>query len=236
MEITPLGDSAVILRVADDVKRAPGKTLSAVREAAQRIEHAQIPGVIECVSAYTTVGIFFDPVAIIDRGAPADGVVPWLSEKIQAALKRPLRRSERTPQRSVEVPISFDPEFALDLDEVAAHAQLSANEVVDLYCGAQYHVACLGFTPGFPYLIGLPKELAMPRRETPRKEIPAGSVAIGGEQTGIYPMASPGGWNVIGRSALKLFDPQKNPPALLQPGDRVRFHVITREEFGRSTS
>ena len=131
----------------------------------------------------------------------------------------------------MEIPVCFDQEFAVDLEQVAANAQLSANEVVDLYCSAEYRVACVGFTPGFPYLIGLPKKLATPRRASPRKEIPAGSVAIGGEQTGIYPMRSPGGWNVIGRTSLPLFDPVKNPPALLQAGDRVRFHAIGRDEF-----
>jgi inhibitor of KinA len=92
-------------------------------------------------------------------------------------------------------------------------------------------VACIGFVPGFPFLTGLPKNLATPRRDTPRKEIPPGSVGIGGAQTGIYPLRSPGGWNLIGRTPLQLFDPIKNPPALLRAGDRVRFSAITREEF-----
>ena len=114
---------------------------------------------------------------------------------------------------------------------MAEHAQISTSEVVDLHSAAEYRVSCIGFTPGFPFLSGMPKKLAIPRRETPRKEIPAGSVGIGGAQTGIYPLRSPGGWNLIGRTPLKLFDPTKNPPALLQAGDRVRFRAITREEF-----
>jgi len=114
---------------------------------------------------------------------------------------------------------------------VAQHAGRTAQEVVDLHSGAEYRVSCLGFTPGFPFLAGLPNELGTPRRKIPRKEIPAGSVAIGGTQTGIYPVKSPGGWNVIGRTALRLFDPTKSPPAFLRAGDRVRFRSITREEF-----
>ena len=108
---------------------------------------------------------------------------------------------------------------------------MSPKEVVDLHSGADYHVNCIGFTPGFAYLAGLPEKLTTPRRATPRKEIPAGSVAIGGTQSGIYPLRSPGGWNVIGRTPLRLFEPQKNPPTLLRAGDRLRFRAISRQEF-----
>src|SRR5205823_14227211 len=113
----------------------------------------------------------------------------------------------------------------------ARHAQISTKEVVDLHSTTEYRVACIGFVPGFPFLAGLPKKLATPRRDVPRKEIPAGSVGVGGAQTGIYPLRSPGGWNLIGRTPLRLLDPTKNPPALLQAGDRVRFRAITRQEF-----
>ena len=107
----------------------------------------------------------------------------------------------------------------------------SVSEVVDLHSGGDYLVNCIGFTAGFPYLSGLPNELNVPRRGSPRKEIPAGSVAIGGRQTGIYSLTSPGGWNVIGRTSSPIFDAGKNPPALLKAGDRVRFRPISREEF-----
>ena len=139
--------------------------------------------------------------------------------------------SIRSRSRIVEIPICYDAEFALDLDRVAERTKLSAGEVVDLHSTAEYRVACIGFVPGFPFLTGLASKLATPRRDTPRKEIPSGSVGIGGAQTGIYPLRSPGGWNLIGRTPLKLFDPTKDPPSLLQAGDRVRFRAIAREEF-----
>jgi inhibitor of KinA len=108
---------------------------------------------------------------------------------------------------------------------------LSAKEVVDLHHAAVYCVNCVGFTPGFPFLSGLSGKLVVPRRSSPRKEIPAGSVAIAGKQTGVYPVKSPGGWNILGRSPLRFFDPAKTPPALLSAGDRVRFRAITAKEF-----
>ncbi len=133
--------------------------------------------------------------------------------------------------RLIEIPVCYEDEFAPDLDEVASHAQLSAADVIAAHTAPIYHVACVGFAPGFPYLTGLAEALATPRRATPRLAVAAGSVAIGGAQTGIYPLTSPGGWNVIGRTPRRLFAIENAPPALLAQGDRVRFRRITREEF-----
>ncbi len=233
MQITSLGDSALIVRVRDRFEDAPDETLSEVLEVLRRLENAHIPGVIELASAYTTVAVFFNPMAVAKEAPKPSQAFDWLTERVRAVVAGgdDPGRSVTSPARTVEIPVCYDPEFALDLERVADHAQISPNEVVDLHSAANYRVNCIGFTPGFPYLTGLPKKLATPRHATPRKEIPAGSVAIGGVQTGIYPLRSPGGWNVIGRTPLRLFDPQKDPPALLQTGDRVRFRVITREEF-----
>jgi inhibitor of KinA len=127
--------------------------------------------------------------------------------------------------------VCYEGEFAPDLAEVAHHAGLSPDEVAQRHAAAAYRVGCVGFMPGFPYLTGLPPELATPRRAIPRREVAAGSVAIGGSQTGIYPSVSPGGWNVIGRTPLRLFDVTRQPPALLRAGDAVRFRAISRTEF-----
>jgi inhibitor of KinA len=233
MEIIPLGDSALIVCVREQYEDAPEETLDEVLRAVQLLERAGIPGIIELAPAYTSVAVFFDPIAITKSKVAPDGILDWLTKKIQRALtsrRRNLRKKTAGPC-SIEIPVCYDPEFGFDLDRVAEHTKLSDREIIQLHSGSEYRVACIGFVPGFPFLAGLPTQLATPRRDTPRKEIPPGSVGIGGAQTGIYPLRSPGGWNLIGRTPLKLFDPLKNPPTLLHPGDRVRFRAITREEF-----
>jgi inhibitor of KinA len=236
MEITPLGDSALIVRVSENFGEAPEEALSAVMGAQYRLENAQLPGVIEFAPAYTTVAVFFNPTRVVSAGAKPDRVFDWLAERIRGVLRNPNQiRRGGIKTSFVEVPVCYETEFAPDLDEVARHAGIHWKEVVELHCSAEYQVHCVGFTPGFPFLGGLPSKLATPRQDIPRKEIPGGSVGIGGTQTGIYPVKSPGGWNVIGRTPLRLFDPRKNPPALLRAGDRVRFRAITRDEFERAT-
>jgi inhibitor of KinA len=237
MEITPLGDSALLIRVAENFDDAPDDALNKVLATKRALEAAQIPGVIELASAYTTVALFCDPVRAIDAGAPVENVFGWFEQRIRKALSEMKEiHTDRVETSLVEIPVCYETEFGFDLEDVARHAGVHWKEVVDLHCRAEYRVHCLGFTPGFPFLDGLPRKLATPRRDAPRKEIPAGSVAIGGKQTGIYPLKSPGGWNVIGRTPLQLFDLKKNPPALLRVGDRVRFRSITREKFERSTT
>jgi inhibitor of KinA len=235
MEIILLGDSALIVRVRERFEDAPEETLQQVLHTLNRLRAAAIPGVVELAPAYTTVAVFFDPIVVAKASGRPDEMFDWLTtqirEVINGARGRRRARTARNDVRLVEIPVCYAPEFAPDLDDVAGHAELSTKEVVDLHSSADYRVACIGFVPSFPFLAGLPKKLATPRRDTPRKEIPPGSVGIGGAQTGIYPLRSPGGWNLIGRTPLKLFDPTKNPPALLRAGDRVRFRAITREDF-----
>ena len=233
MEIIPLGDSALIVRVREQFEDAPEQTLDEVIRAFHLLQHAAILGVIEFAPAYTSIALFFDPVAITKSNVAPDRIFDWLTAKIQRTLVSGhgnLRKKTAGP-RSIEIPVCYEPEFGFDLDRVAEHTKLSEREIVDLHTGTEYRVACIGFVPGFPFLAGLPPQLATPRWDTPRKEIPPGSIGIGGAQTGIYPLRSPGGWNLIGRTPLNLFDPTKDPPTLLRPGDRVRFRAITRAEF-----
>jgi inhibitor of KinA len=232
MEIVPLGDSALIVRVRERFEDAPEETLDEVLRAFQRIRNAAIPGVIELAPAYTSLSVFFDPITVAKATKTPDKLFGWFATRIRAAVAGgadPGRTARSS--RTIEVPVCYDSEFAPDLDHVAEHAKISPIEVIDVHSTGEYRAACIGFVPGFPFLSGLARKLATPRRDVPRKEIPPGSVGIGGAQTGIYPLRSPGGWNLIGRTPLKLFDPAKDPPALLRAGDRVRFRAITREEF-----
>ncbi|MDG2307715.1 MAG: 5-oxoprolinase subunit PxpB [Candidatus Binatia bacterium] len=174
-----------------------------------RIEAASLPAIDEIVlGAQSVLVVFADPVDEACR-AELDAIGAVTSE------------DETTPTgRLHEIAVRYD---GPDLTDVAAAAGMTPAELVDLHAGAVYDVAFLGFQPGFAYLSGLPARLATVRRASPRARIPAGSVAIGGEWTGIYPAESPGGWNLLGTAGSALFDPRANPPALLGPGDRVRF-------------
>jgi len=236
MEIIPLGDSALIVCVRDQFENAPDETLDEVLRVFQLLQRAAIPGVIELAPAYTSVGVFFDPVAVLKSSDAPDGVFDELATRIRSAIEIPVsrrhrRRTAASAPRLIEIPVCYDAEFGFDLNRVAEHTKLSGSQIIEIHSTGQYRVACIGFVPGFTFLAGLPRNLATPRRDVPRKEIPPGSVGIGGAQTGIYPLRSPGGWNLIGRTPLKLFDSTKDPPTLLCPGDRVRFRAITREEF-----
>jgi inhibitor of KinA len=216
MEIVPVGDSALLVRLGT----APNDTNAALR-AMQKLRNAQLRGVIEIAPAYNTLGVFYDATEVgFDE----------LAREIEIADKAG-RSGTAPPARLVEIPVCYGGEFGPDLNDIAQHTGLTPDDIIARHSAAEYVVSCIGFTPGFPYLSGLPNELSIPRRATPRKQVPAGSVAIGGSQTGVYPTSSPGGWHLIGRTRLRLFDVQQNPPALLQAGDRVRFRAITRDEF-----
>jgi inhibitor of KinA len=225
MRIEPLGDSALLVRVAEEFD--PEKSADAVLLGLQALEEAAIPGVIELAPAYTTIGVFLDPRRLTDF----DDVRTQIERVLQNAMESARPRAES--YAVIDVPVCYESEFAPDLSEVARQAGLREEEVVARHAAAAYRVTCVGFTPGFPYLSGLPAELATPRRSSPRKEVPAGAVAIGGTQTGIYPRKSPGGWNIIGRTPLRLFDVERHPPALFRAGDHVRFRRVSRDEFER---
>jgi inhibitor of KinA len=231
MEISPLGDCAMILRVRDTFMDAPGEALNEVAGFLELLRRADLPGVVELVPSYTTIAVFYDPGRVVAAAGHPANVFNWLAAAIYTAVANGVVRVKRPESSPIEIPVCYDAIFAVDLDDISHHARLPAAQVIERHVASEYRVHCVGFTPGFPYLSGLPPELATPRRRLPRKEIPAGSVAIGGVQAGIYPMVSPGGWNIIGRTPLQLFNPRKNPPALLCAGDRVRFRRIGRKEF-----
>jgi KipI family sensor histidine kinase inhibitor len=231
MEITALGDSALLLHVRDSFEDAPNEALDEVLGYSDFLRRAQMPGIVEVAPSYTTVALYYDASRAVEAGADPGGVFEWMAARVQTEIANGNIRLKRSLGSAIEIPVCYDEKFAPDLDEVAHNAGVSTEEVIEMHSGAAYRVSCLGFTPGFAYLSGLPVALSTPRRAVPRKQVPAGSVGIGGNQTGIYPRSSPGGWNIIGRTPVRLFTPQKSPPALLCAGDTVRFRPVNRNEF-----
>ena len=219
-DLAPLGDSALTIRVGVGLDEP---TRLRVRAAVGALHDVELSGVLDVVPGISTVTLHYDPVA-----------VSWkdLCQRVEAALAG---AADKTVDDGhfVKIPVCYGGEFGPDLDAVATHASLSGQEVIDLHAAREYRVHVLGFLPGFAYLGGLDSRLETPRRVTPRDRVPAGSVGIAGMQTGVYPLESPGGWQLLGRSPVALFDPLHVPPTLLAPGDRVRFVAIDRAEFDR---
>ena len=209
LAILPAGDSALLLRLGDTID--PAINARALR-IAQAIRDAGDSGVLDVVVGFASVTVFFDPLrveaAVVDqrlRAAASAGTTP------------------RNASRAVAVPVTYGGDAGPDVAEVAAFAGCTEAEVIERHLAREYRVFMVGFLPGFAYMGIVDERIAMPRRDTPRLAVPAGSVGIAGRQTGIYPVKSPGGWRLIGRTAETMFDPAKEPPALLQAGDTVRF-------------
>ncbi len=221
MTILPLGDSALTIQVRAEFAADSAGCLAEVAKVMRALQAAPIPGVVEIASAFSSVTVFYHPETISFEE---------VQSTIVGRLAAQPKLAEET-ERLVEIPVCYEDEFAPDLALVAKRSNLSAHEVQVAHASGRYRVACLGFTPGFPYLVGLPRVLQTPRRASPRLAVAAGSVAIGGDQTGIYPQASPGGWHVIGRTPVRLIDLARDQPALLAMGDWVRFRAISRAEF-----
>ena len=202
-------------------------TSAAVHAAARLLRAANVAGTIDMVPAYASLALYFDPTSPLDHACVASRVAAAL-----AATPPPAAAASVEPP-VVSIPVCYDPLLAPDLTDAAARLGITVDTLVARHGAPLYCVAMLGFAPGFPYLIGLDPGLALPRREQPRQRVEPGSVAIGGNQTGIYPQASPGGWQLIGRTPLRLFDPQRQPPCPLAPGNAVRFVAISRADYDR---
>lgn len=217
--IRPLAESGLLIELGEAVDPALVARVAALTSA---LAAAGLAGVLDLVPSYATIVVVFDPVV-------ADPAV-IATEVRRLALVTSAPPLNET--RSIDIPVAYGGAHGPDLVRVAAHVGMEMDDVVARHCAARYAVACMGFAPGFGFLVGLPPELATPRRESPRTRVPAGTVAIGAAQTGVYSLETPGGWNLIGRTPLPLFDMKREEPALLQPGDRVAFRPISPEAYG----
>ena len=205
---TPLGDSAVTLALGEGI--SPELNDRVVAEA-RRISAAAIPGVHDVVAAYASLTIHYNP----ERIGYAD-----LISRLASGGTSSMQLPSNVEKQLHEIPVRYDGE---DIHEVAEKVRLSVDEVIRIHTSAEYRAFVIGFVPGFAYLGPLDARLALPRRDSPRKRVPAGSVAIAEAQTGVYPSETPGGWHLIGTTDTRMFDPGRERPALLSVGDRVRF-------------
>jgi inhibitor of KinA len=213
-----MGDRGLLLELGDEISFEVNEK---VRRMALAIRAEAIHGIVETIPTYRSLLIIYNPLTL-----PLD------------ELKRKLKRLEEGLQQTpfpnpklTRIPVLYGGLYGPDLEGVAKYHQISREEVVQLHCSKPYFIYMIGFMPGFPYMGELPEALVTPRLKTPRLTVPAGSVAIAQRQTGIYSMESPGGWQILGRTPVKMFDPEKEPPALLQMGDLVQFYPITEREF-----
>lgn len=232
----PLGDRAIIVRLGE----RPDETFQRIVTLIAYLDDHPLPGQVEVVPGYTSVAIYYEPAEIeplieaADRLAPVEFPCPYdyVRDRLLDIL-RTLDARDAPPAREVEIPVCYGGDCGPDLEDVARLNGLTAQEVVEIHSSASYVVHMIGFAPGFPYLGGMDPRIAAPRRDAPRPSVPAGSVGIAGVQTGVYPIETPGGWNVIGRTPLKLFQPERDPPSLLRAGDIVRFRPISKEAYAR---
>ncbi|ALK10022.1 5-oxoprolinase subunit PxpB [Blastochloris viridis] len=218
MRFLPAGDSALVVELGDAIDAAVGIRVArfATVVAAQHLD-----GITEVVPTFRSFLVCYDPLATCQARLISDIEALALSDPAPAQ-----------PPRRWTLPVCYAAECAPDLAEVAKSSRLSESEVVRRHTGATYHVYMLGFLPGFAYLGDLDPALRLPRRATPRTRLPTGSVAIAQAMTAIYPVESPGGWHLIGHTPVKMFDIAADPPALLAPGDAVRFTAISRDDCG----
>ncbi|QRG70091.1 5-oxoprolinase subunit PxpB [Brevibacillus choshinensis] len=222
----PLGDSGVVVKLGNEIDQC---THQKIKRLSALLQDEPFPGMVEIVPGYTTVTVYYDPILLYD---PKGGSTPY--ERVLGFLNPFIARAqsgEAREPRLVEIPVCYGGEYGPDLEEVARYNGLEPEEVIRIHSGQDYLVHMIGFAPGFPYLGGLDERIATPRRSIPRTAIPQGSVGIGGSQTGVYPIVSPGGWNIIGRTALPLFRPENEPPSLLRAGDLVRFRPISPKDY-----
>ena len=228
--LRPLGDHAIVIQLGSSIQQ---ETHDLVKAVTNIIETHSFDWLLEYIPAFTTVTLYYDPIKITESHKPFQNTLPYkvVCSEIEHMLST-LKTEEKEEARIIDIPVCYGGEFGPDLEEVADHHQLSTEEVITKHSNGDYLVYMIGFAPGFPYIGGMSPEIATPRRKSPRLKIPAGSVGIAGEQTGVYPIETPGGWQLIGRTPIKLFQPDHaESPSLLKAGDRIRFTPISLEEY-----
>jgi inhibitor of KinA len=218
LELIPLGESAVIISFGSKISLDAHRK---VRVLSERLQKQPFTGLLEFVPAFTTVTVYYDSLKLTYKE---------ICTRLEPCLSNLETVTKEIP-RTVEIPICYGGKFGPDIEFVAKYNGISVDEVIQIHTAGEYLVYMIGFAPGFPYFGGMSERLATPRRPSPRLNIPAGSVGIAGLQTGVYPVETPGGWQIIGRTPKTLFRPNNKIPSLLQAGDLVHFRSISNEEY-----
>lgn len=218
MELHCAGENALILYLGE---QASPEVAARVQAATAAIETALGEDLVDLVPSYASVLVVYDPMRTDHLS---------VGHRLRATLSE-LSGSENPEGREVVLPVYYAPEAGADLESLAERAGLSVEEVISIHSGAEYRVYAIGFAPGFAYLGQVDERIAAPRLTTPRQKVPRGAVAIADRQTAVYPSVSPGGWNLIGRCPMRMFDPRATPTMPVAVGDRVRFEAITRASF-----
>lgn len=225
-EIFSLGDSALTISYGNIIDEAVNKEVLARVE---QFKKNPIEGQVEIVPAYCSLTIYYDPILIHKKINPGLTVFDWVKKQAEERLDHPVNRKEVT-EDLVRIPVCYDEELAMDLKSFCEIKQISVEELIQIHTAINYKVYMMGFLPGFSYMGEVDDRLATPRKSQPG-QVSAGSVGIAGKQTGIYPLDSPGGWYIIGRTPLKIFDAEREQPSLIKAGDRIEFYPINKDEF-----
>ncbi|MCW3116440.1 MAG: pxpB [Chitinophagaceae bacterium] len=225
--IFPLGDSALTIDFCNSIDEAINQKVLALFHSLRENPAA---GIIEAVPAYSSITIYYDMLLAVRNNQDHKTAFEIMTERMEKRLQDPLSENN-LPSQFLRIPVCYHNEFGLDIDELAATNKITAGEVIQIHTSKVYGVYMLGFLPGFSYMGKVDDKIAMPRKTNPRQRVESGSVGIAGYQTGIYPLASPGGWQIIGRTPVKLFDSDNKELTLLKPGDKVQFYSISKNEF-----
>lgn len=217
--IFPLGDSALTIEFGTEISTELNRRAISISDF---FLANPFPGFVEAVPAFVSATIYYDLVEVRKRFGAFPTAFEAVSHVVAGSLETLPSHADSSPRR-VEIPVDFSPAAALDLHDLAARNGITSTALIEIFTSREYRVYMLGFLPGFTYMGELDERIATPRKETPRTAVPKGSVGIAGTQTGIYSLASPGGWQIIGRTEIEMFDPNGDPPTFLRPGDTVSF-------------
>ncbi|MBD7939287.1 5-oxoprolinase subunit PxpB [Cytobacillus sp. Sa5YUA1] len=223
----PLGDQALLIELGDQIS---SETQQHIQMFSHFLEGQRLPWLKECIPAYTNIAVFYDIWKVSQLCGKDQLPYEFVCAELHELLKS-VDIQTHLSSRKIDIPVCYGGEFGPDLDEVARLNHLTPDEVITIHAAGDYLVHMIGFAPGFPFIGGMSEKIAAPRRKSPRLQIPARTVGIAGMQTGVYPIETPGGWQLIGRTPIELFTPEGEMPTLLRAGDRIQFKPISFEEY-----